>query len=220
MTPTSIVLGLTVACALIGLLLFASAVRVGRGGRGIAAGFRGLMAIALFALAAAVWLFGTNLTTYHRLTYERPILEMSFERIGERWFTARLHFPNEPAQALELRGDEAQVDARLLRWKVWVHVLGFDTLYRVERMSGRYRDVKSERSEQRSVHELHGPGIVDTWELARRYQERMPWIEAYYGSATYVPMADQASYEVRLSPTGLTARPINDAARKALGQWK
>jgi hypothetical protein len=40
-----------------------------------------------------------------------------------------------------------------------------------------------------------------------------------YGSATYLPMADGADYEVTVSQSGLVARPLNDAARLAVGAW-
>ena len=48
----------------------------------------------------------------------------------------------------------------------------------------------------------------------------MPGVDAYYGTATYVPMADGARFEVNLSRDALIARPINDAARKAVGEWQ
>jgi hypothetical protein len=70
------------------------------------------------------------------------------------------------------------------------------------------------------VHALRPPDWVDTWELARNAKEWLPWIDAVYGSATYLPMADGAIYDVRISPTGLLARPVNDAARKAASSWK
>jgi hypothetical protein len=47
----------------------------------------------------------------------------------------------------------------------------------------------------------------------------MPGVDAYYGTATYLPMADGARFEVTLSRTALLARPVNDAARQAVGDW-
>ena len=48
----------------------------------------------------------------------------------------------------------------------------------------------------------------------------MPWVDALYGSVAYVPMSDGASYQVVVSQNGLVARPLNDAARQAVGAWK
>ena len=36
---------------------------------------------------------------------------------------------------------------------------------------------------------------------------------------TYLPMADGALYDIKVSPTGLVARPLNQAARDAVGSW-
>jgi hypothetical protein len=45
-------------------------------------------------------------------------------------------------------------------------------------------------------------------------------VDAQYGSATYIPMADNATYYVTMSQTGLLARPANDEARTAIQGWK
>jgi len=47
----------------------------------------------------------------------------------------------------------------------------------------------------------------------------LPGVDAHYGTATYVPMADGARYEVSMSRDALIARPVNDEARNAVGSW-
>ncbi|MDT4868742.1 hypothetical protein D3C76_1441580 [compost metagenome] len=37
---------------------------------------------------------------------------------------------------------------------------------------------------------------------------------------TYLPMADGAVFSVGLSPTGLLAEPLNQAAKEALTDWR
>ena len=99
------------------------------------------------------------------------------------------------------------------------NVLSFDTAYRLERISGRYRDLERERMATRTVYALHPPERVDAWALLRTWHQYFPWADALYGSATYLPMADGAAYEVTVSQSGLVARPLNDAARLAVGAW-
>jgi len=48
----------------------------------------------------------------------------------------------------------------------------------------------------------------------------MPWIDATYGTATYLPMADRARYGVWLTPSGLIGRPANQQARTAVNRWR
>ena len=80
-------------------------------------------------------------------------------------------------------------------------------------------DIERERSESRSVHSLAPQNPVDLWRAARRFPLLTPGVDAYYGTATYVPMADGARFEVSLSRDALIARPANDRARAAVGEW-
>lgn len=70
------------------------------------------------------------------------------------------------------------------------------------------------------MHALNEPARIDTWELARRYRAYVPWVDALFGSAAFVPMADGALYEVRVSQSGLIARPLNQAGRDAVAGWR
>jgi len=90
----------------------------------------------------------------------------------------------------------------------------------VKQFGGRYRDIKSERAEPRTVHVLREPARVDAWELARRYHAYVPWVDALAGSAAFLPMADGALFEVRVSQSGLIARPLNQAGRDAVAGWR
>jgi len=120
---------------------------------------------------------------------------------------------------LDLRGDEWQLDARVVTWKPPATILGLEPVYQLERLSGRYSSVDRERSEQRTVHGLAEERPLDLWSLARKFPKMTPGIDAFYGTATYLPMADGARFRVTLSRDALIARPVNDAARNAVGDW-
>jgi hypothetical protein len=186
--------------------------------------FRGTLvaatALALVAAAALVFVAGTGLTAYQRLTHEETALEVQFTQVGERTFDAVLTYPAGNSEHVTLRGDEWQVDARILKWHALANVLGFDAAYRLERINGRYRDVADERTQPRTVYPLNPPHPVDVWALVQRYRSHLPWVDAYYGSGAYVPMADGALFEVDVSQSGLVARPVNIAARRAIGAWR
>jgi hypothetical protein len=173
-----------------------------------------VLAVALTGLVAA------NLFTYARLTHEQEAARVSSRRLGERHFAVSVQAKNVPPRHFEVRGDEWQIDARVLKWRAMGNLLGLDTLYRLERLSGRYGDVASERAAARTVHELAQEPGMDLWALTRRYQRYVPLADALYGSAAFVPMAEGAEYVVTVSSTGLVVRPGNEAARKAVGGWK
>jgi hypothetical protein len=44
------------------------------------------------------------------------------------------------------------------------------------------------------------------WQLKRQFPQWLPWIDAEYGSAAYLPMIDGASYKVTLSATAAWSR--------------
>ena len=177
---------------------------------------------AFFILVGVVaGLLAASMHGYQRLTNEQLAARVTLRQLGERQFALTLEPPGAPARHFELRGDEWQIDARVLKWRPMATIAGFDTLYRLERLSGRYGDVVQERTQRRTVHALASDEApVDMWAVARRYHDWIPMMDALYGSAAYVPMAEGAQYAVSVSASGLVVRPENDAARKAVGGWK
>lgn len=206
-------------CVLVGLLFLLFAVRRLRDRRYGGCVMHGLSSAVFFLAAACVGLIGVNLLTYARLTNEQAAVEAQFKRTGEQQYDTLLTYPAGETQRFTLRGDEWQIDARVLKWHAFVNVLGFDTAYRLDRISGRYADLQRERGPDRTVFALNPPGRIDVWSLVHSYSRYVPWADALYGSATYVPMSDGARYSVTVSQSGLVARPLNDAARRAVGNW-
>jgi hypothetical protein len=207
-------------CAVAGLLFLLLAVKRLRHRRFGACAMHGTSSLVLFLAAIAIGLLSINLLTYHRLTHEQPALEAQFKRNGEARYAALLTYPSGETQELALSGDEWQVDARVLKWRPFADLLGFDTAYRLERISGRYSDISRERDQQRTVYALNPPDRIDVWTLLSAWRRYVPWADALYGSAVYVPMSDGARYQVVVSQSGLVARPLNESARQAVGAWK
>ena len=159
------------------------------------------------------------MVTYTRLTHEQRALKAEFTKTGEHQFDAVLTYPQGEVQRVTLRGDEWQVDARIVKWKPLANIIGFDAAYRLERISGRYGEIADERSAPHTVYPLSQTSRVDVWSLVRRFSSWLPWIDALYGSAVYVPMADKASFAVMVTQSGLIVRPLDEAAQHAIGGW-
>jgi hypothetical protein len=199
---------IAIVLAAVGALFVLAGVRRLLLGRFFAAARAWVGGLALLAVAVLLFGVATNLHTYARLTYEQPVAELAFEKLGEQRYRATLtKRASGETWKLYLSGDDWQLDARVLKWRGWANLLGLDALYRLERVSGRYRDVAQDRSAQRTVHELADPRGIDVWALAQAQPRWLPFVDAIYGSATYLPMADGARYEVTLGQAGLIARP-------------
>jgi len=171
-------------------------------------------------VAGSLALVAMNLYTYARLTHEQEAARVSIRQLGERLYVVSVQTRKGAPRHFQLRGDEWQMDARVLKWRAMGNLLGFDTVYRLERLSGRYGDITQERSSPRTVYTLAEDPGLDFWSLLRKHHQYVPFADALYGSAAYVPMAEGAEYAVTVSTSGLVVRPRNDAARKALGGWK
>lgn len=212
---------ITILIALFGAVLLILAFHRLVRARFVAAGASAIMGVLLLALAALLFVVLLNLHTYARLTYEQPVAEIVFEARAPQEFRATLaHIPSGRMQLFTLAGDEWQIDARVLKWRGWATLLGLDAQYRLERIGGRYRDIEQERNAPRTVYALsENPGL-DLWMLSTRYPRWLPFVDAVYGSATYMPMAHGARYQVSMTQSGLVARPMNQAAATATESWK
>lgn len=217
MMHPSFVPGLLVASSAFFALLCLARLRQRRllaaGRAGVSAGVAGALALAVIAVAA-------NLYTYQRLSYERPLAELSFQRHEPQHFSVRISRPGQPDLTERLVGDEWQLDARVLKWPPAANLLGFDALARLERLSGRYRDIAQANHKPHHAISLQSTaGGWDAWRAAHQLPRWLAPVDARYGSAAYLPMADHARYRVTLSQDGLIARPINTAARTAIHHW-
>lgn len=219
--PASLwITGLVVALiALIGLVLFFGGwKRVFHGkvtngfGRVIIGAI--LLAAVVLAVAAAI-----NLHTYHRLIYERPVASLTFTQLAPQEFRASLTDARGHVTTTVLRGDQWELSARVLKWTGPGNLLGFNALYHLDRLEGRYQNLEQEQHDYHTVLDLSGGRGLDVWDFARVHAW-LPWVDASYGSAAYLPMANGAEYRVSMSQTGLLARPANAAAQQAVAHWE
>jgi hypothetical protein len=210
---------LIIVLALAGLLFLILAVRRLRRRRMMGGALHGATALIFILLSVCAVMLAANLRTYQRLSFEQPAGELQLTRTADRQFNAVLTYPNGEHASFALRGDEWQVDARVLKWHAFANLVGFDTAYRLERIGGRYTSIEDERTQARTVYSLNQPQRIDPWDLVHHYHSWVPWMDALYGSATFLPMADGALFEIKVSQSGLVARPLNQAARDAVGSW-
>ncbi len=207
-----------IAFASLGLFALVIALRRLLHARFIAAARSVLLALLLVACGAFLFALAATLETYARLSYEEPVAQLAFVALGPQLYNATLvRAPAGDVETFVLNGDEWQLDARVLKWHGVANLLGLDARYRLERLGGRYLEIEQERSAPRSVYALGAAPALDLWLLARAYPRWLPFVDAFYGSATYLPMADGARYQVTISQTGLVARPSNEAAEAAVG---
>lgn len=173
--------------------------------------------LAVFALAM---LLASNLYTYHRLTAEAPIAELRFRQVGPQQFEASVAYGDFcHEQQFLLYGDQWRLDALFLKWRPWANLLGFDAMYRIERLGGRYATLAGENAGQHLAHELHEAERVDLPAILARYHGAFSPVDTLYGSSVYDTMGEGQLYRVYRGQSGLLVRrvPLAEAPPRGAG---
>lgn len=212
-------LGLAIVVAFLAVIVLLVALRMLLGGTWLMGWLRGTCGLVVLALAGLIAMVGYDVSTYTALPTEKPLVTLSFHAQAPQRYEVRLEQGNKTRTAM-LEGDLWQLDLHVLRWKSLAELIGLESGYRLERLSGRYLAV-----EQQSL-SRHGrvvlgekPFGVDIWQSLQLGQHDMHFFEGQVLRVDYMPIADGAVYAVDLAPTGLLARPLNAAATEALKNW-
>lgn len=219
MSPFLLLLLPAIACLLLAVLETAACRSRLRKRRPFAAFPRGLLALAFFVLALGLGALSATLFHYLRQGGEQDVATLTLRQLEPQRYAVRLDDAAGHHRTFELRGDEWQLDARLLRWKLPAILAGAPNMYRLDRLSGRYGDIKQEREAQRTVHSLSEDAFPDLWTLRRQFPQWLDFVDADYGSAAYLPMLDGARYTVTLGARGgLVARAADEKTEQLLEQ--
>ena len=176
---------------------------------------KGTIGISLIVLSIFFLIGLVDLWSYQQLNKENLISTVSIYQLGDQEYDLTLIDSEGKEERFKILGDQWQLDVRLLTWKGPIQALGASPLYRMDRLSGRYLSLEKERSAERTVYQLSKSAGVDIWQWINKHGF---WLDAQFGSAVYLPLTNGAVYGVNLTPKGILARPLNDAADTALSQ--
>lgn len=168
--------------------------------------FRTLFGMLLLALGGGAVMIAIGIQGYRALMREDVAARIVVKPAGPQRFHATFRFPDGREATYELAGDEIYVDAHILKWHPYANWIGLHTAYELDRVGGRYHDIKDERAAPRTLHALARDKPVDLYGLRRNYTFLAPLVDAEYGSATFVPVRQPAEFELRVSTTGLLIR--------------
>jgi len=204
----------TGSCAAVGGLLIAAAVGALKRRERLRMSLRLLWALIFFTFGGALGAIALGVQGYSALTREEVAAVVQTQPIGNKRFRVQFDFPDGHQSTYVLAGDELYVDARILKWHPFANVFGLHTAYELDRVAGRYKNVGDEQRGPRTVYSLAPERTVDLFALRQRHALLAPLVDAEYGSATFVAASVPATYEVRVSISGLLARRSGPAARR------
>ncbi|MEO0465555.1 MAG: hypothetical protein AAF216_03355 [Pseudomonadota bacterium] len=172
-------------------------------------GFMGLGGVIAFA--------GLNLQTYMRIAKETEVTRISFESTElPDTYLATLTFPGGEKQVHELTGDEWEIRARVIRFQPLANMLGYDSVYRLDRLTGGFEEADGETTV--IVRRLNANPGLDVHAMAKAEGARFGMNTESYGSAVYNPMADGLTYDVKMTQGGLVLESADLATRSRVGQ--
>lgn len=213
----SISAALGLAC----ILVLAMGISIVSRGNWFLGWIRGVLGLFFIALSILSGLAALDLRKYRQVLEDEPIATISFTLLQPDLYRATLIMQDfQTTYDYELKGDQWQVDAKILRWKGGMEQIVGKPGYRLDRISGRYLAVEEDRTNVPTEYAVIPSSFgVDLWRWAYDFRNQVSFVEASYGSATYMPMADGAIYELAMSFSGLEARPLNSTAKEAVFLW-
>jgi hypothetical protein len=167
---------------------------------------RTLAGLLLLSVGSMAGMIALGTQGYRALTREDVAARLFVQPSSPQRFQVTVRFADGRDAAFEVAGDEVYVDARVLKWKPVANLLGLHTVYELDRVAGRYRDIAQERSAPRTVYALGQNRPVNLFRMRERYAFLGSLFDAEYGSGSFVPVTRPAELELRVSTTGLLIR--------------
>jgi hypothetical protein len=177
-------------------------------------GFNGTLGAILTISAVVALMLFMNLQTYVQLTRETHLADLSVGNRTDRGIP--VSFMREgKTQIFWIKSAEWRVDARFLKWKSWVSILGKDPVVRLESFTGRMIKTGDNPDPIYDLSESSGIAEYLTTFLATH----TVMADTLYGSSVYMPTIEQSNYRISATHAGLLARPINTRGQQAILDW-
>lgn len=173
---------------------------------------RRLIRFTSLGLLLAIVIIGSLLVISPFLVYdvfnqEFPIARLEFTRAGDNAWTAWLSRGDFcTREEYALRGDQFQIDAGFVKWKGLAVLMGFRPLYRLDRLSGRYRDVQAQNTQTGLAHDLTPDMLFDFFDENTQESKDGWLIDTTYGSSVYYAIDPLLRYTVYSTEDGLILR--------------
>jgi hypothetical protein len=165
-----------------------------------------LFGVALLSLALLAGTIGVATRGYRSLTEEDIAATVKTVPLPRQHFRATVIMPGRLAM-YDLSGDAFYIDGYIIKWPAFMNLLGLHTAYELDRIAGRYNDVRDERTKPHTVYSLARPKPLNMYRVVKAFPPISLLVDAEYGSATFIAARRPATFHVLVSNTGLLIRP-------------
>jgi hypothetical protein len=165
--------------------------------------------VALAVAALAIILCAAPFYVYGRFNAEQPIAELSFKQLGPQRYRAYLATGNLcEVKTYDLLGDQWQLDASFLKWKGIGTLLGLQSLYRLDRLSGRYANIDQQNSREKQSNDIAPKVLLNLFPQSKEKAVSGFLVDAHFGSSVYLDIDVSKKYRVYKTEDALIAKAV------------
>jgi hypothetical protein len=157
--------------------------------------------VIVFALISSIFmLFYISLKGYENFTYNKPIFSIECPIKSDEYFELKfvpLQDEDGAVKYYRVKGQQFVIEGHIIKWENFFVTLGMKPLYRVTRLTGRYISVDDEKGKERSIYEIAEETMM--WRWLMRYGEKIPGIDAVYGTSSFKDAMEYKKYTVYIT---------------------
>ena len=144
-------------------------------------------------------LAGLLALTYGSLTQEKPIATLTFDRGSQgKIYVAHLYDADgSKIGDYDIYGDQWRIDAGFIKVKYWANLLGVDSKYTLNRLEGRYRNIRDENAQPHRAYQVESHSLIENLDF---------FFDTTYGASVYKNIRLNREFKVLKTPTGLMVR--------------
>jgi len=208
--------GLALGIGVLALILVLIGLKLLLNLRWVLGWLRGNIGMFLILLSALLGISILDIRTYQPMVNDRVIGTLSFEQKGAQKFRVRLVDNKGMESTYNLSGDAWKMTAKVIDWAPSFYVMGMMPGYRLDTFQGKYFSLFMERKRVSPEVVINRSEHIDLWNLATQYLGSEGFMRPKLATVPAQTMVDGAQYELIALNGKISARPLNDAARKAL----
>jgi hypothetical protein len=176
---------------------------------------RGVIGMAMLSASVAGGYIIFDMLSFKTVQPSTAIAEISVSKTSRQRFEISIKGPSVNQSNIDVLGDQAEFKIQMLLWSGPAIDAGLKTAYRFESVQGRFLTLEQEKSIDQSPHLLKPMPFIQFWRFLNQYP-LIPFVEAKYAEAIYVPLANGAIFELVLETDGIKIQPKNAAANKLM----
>jgi hypothetical protein len=159
------------------------------------------LVVVIFALISSIFmLLYVGLKGYENFTYNKPVFFIECPIKSDDYFELKfipLKDEEGTVKYYRVKGQQFVVEGHIVKWENFFVTLGMKPLYKITRLTGRYISVNDEKGKERSVYEIAEESRIWRWLMC--YGEKIPGIDAVYGSSSFKDAVEYKKYTVSVT---------------------